>query len=127
MSDWEVEGGEVGNREVGSGEAQRAEPLVVELLYFEGCPNHDSFLPHLEQLLAGLGVDSPVRLVEVGSDEDAQRLRFLGSPSLRINGHDVEPGADTRQGYGLQCRLYNTPQGLTGTPLDDWVRTSLHP
>ena len=97
---------------------------VVELLYFAGCPNHDAFLPHLRHLLdrsrPGL-----VRLVEVTDDADAQRLRFLGSPSVRVDGGDVEPGADERTGFGLQCRVYRTPDGLAGAPPDAWILTAL--
>ncbi len=108
-------------------EDDRAEPAVIELLYFDGCPNHSAFLPHLQRLLIGHGIDSPVRLVNVTDDQDAQRLRFLGSPSLRVNGQDIEPGADERNGYALQCRLYATSAGLTGTPPDAWILSALHP
>lgn len=82
-------------------------------------------MPHLQSLLRSNGVEGSVRLVEVQSDEDAQRLRFLGSPSLRVDGRDVEPGAGQRTDYGLQCRVYRAPAGLTGTPPDEWVRAAL--
>lgn len=59
-----------------------------------------------------------MHLVEVTDDEHAHLTRFLGSPSLRVNGVDVEPGADSRSGYGLQCRIYDTPDGVSGTPTD---------
>ena len=59
--------------------------------------------------------------VEVQDDDHAQQLRFLGSPSLRVNGLDVEPDADQRTGYGLQCRVYTAADGTTGTPPDSWV------
>ena len=105
----------------------RADPAVIELLYFDGCPNHSDFLPHLQRLLIGHGIDSLVCLVNVTNDQDAQRLRFLGSPSLRVNGQDIEPRADERNGYALQCRLYATSAGLTGTPPDAWILSALHP
>lgn len=98
---------------------------VIELLFFTGCPNHDAFLPHLRQLLDSHHVYATVRLVEVTDDDDAQRLRFLGSPTLRIDGYDVEPEADNRSSYGLQCRLYRTPDGATGTPTDAWILAAL--
>ena len=100
---------------------QPAEAAEIELLYTRDCPNSTAFLPRLQQLLADCGIAGAVRLVEVPDDEAAQRLRFLGSPSLRVDGRDVEPGADERRGYGLQCRVYRTPEGLTGTPVDAWV------
>lgn len=101
------------------------EPPTIELLYFTGCPHHAAFLPHLRQLLDSNEVHSPVQLIEVSDDDEAHRLRFLGSPSLRINGHDIEPDADVRSTYGLQCRIYSTPDGPAGTPADTWILAAL--
>lgn len=106
-------------------DAPDEKPPVLELLYFDGCPNHRSFLPHLRQLLADAGVNAEVRLVRVATDEEAQHLRFLGSPTLRVDGEDVELGAFERRDYGLQCRLYATGEGLRGTPEDATVFAAL--
>ena len=97
----------------------------LELLYVASCPNHEAFLPHLRSLLLDAGVDAPIELVEVTSDEEAQRLRFLGSPTLRINGVDVDPSAAGRTEYGLQCRLYPGETGVRGTPCDHWIQRAL--
>jgi ankyrin repeat protein len=51
--------------------------------------------------------------------------RFLGSPTLRVNGRDVDPAAPSRDTYGLQCRIYQTPDGLSGTPADQWIVDAL--
>jgi hypothetical protein len=91
------------------------------MLYFEGCPNHETLLPHLRELLAEAGVSSPVELVNVPDTAAAERERFLGSPTLRIDGRDVEPGAELRTDFGLKCRLYRRENGFAGTPPDDWV------
>lgn len=101
-----------------------AAPLI-ELLYFDGCPNYEAFLPQLRQLLADHAIAAPIILVHVETDHDAQRRRFLGSPTVRVNGHDVEPGADERDTYGLQCRVYSTPDGQTGQPADRWILDAL--
>jgi len=99
---------------------------TIELFFIPGCPHHDVFLPHLQQPLDRRDIASPVQLVEVTDDQQAQRLRFLGSPSLRINGQDdIEAGADGRSDYGLQCRLYSTPDGPAGTPADAWILTAI--
>ena len=98
---------------------------TVELLFFAGCPHHAEFLPRLQQLLDSHDISGPVQLVEVTDDEQAHQVRFLGSPSLRINGADVEPGADSRNSYGLQCRIYDSPDGPRGTPTDAWVLSGL--
>lgn len=98
----------------------------VEVLYFDGCPNHDALLPRLRELLASEGLDADIGLVEVQDADDAEQMRFLGSPTVRIDGQDVEPGADQRSDFGLKCRLYSTPDGLRGAPVDQWVLAALH-
>jgi hypothetical protein len=98
---------------------------TIELLYFDGCPNHEAFLPRLRELLAQAGVHAAVRQRPVESHEAAQRERFLGSPTLRVDGVDVDPGAAQREDYGLKCRLYATPDGLRGMPADEWVLEAL--
>jgi hypothetical protein len=99
--------------------------MTVEVLYFDGCPNHDALVPHLRELLADHGVEADIALHRVVTDADAQRVRFLGSPSVRVEGRDIEPGADARSDFGLKCRLYRTPDGLAGGPLDRWVLEAL--
>jgi len=99
--------------------------VKVEVLYFQGCPNHEALLPHLDDLLRQAGIDAAIQLVEVGDDEVARRARFLGSPTVRIDGRDIEPGADDRSDFGLKCRLYRTADGLGGTPADEWMLAAL--
>lgn len=99
----------------------------IEILHVDDCPNHDAFLPHLRDLLARHELVADIVTTRVGSDQDAQRLAFLGSPTVRINGRDVDPSAGTRTGYGMQCRLYRTHDGTTGTPPDDWIPVALNP
>ena len=59
------------------------------------------------------------------SPEAAAEERFLGSPSVRVDGVDVDPGAAGRDDFGLKCRLYSTGAGLQGTPPDEWVLEAL--
>lgn len=53
-----------------------------------------------------LGVTAEVNEVQVKDLEHAERLRFLGSPSVRIDGIDVEPAARCSSAYGFACRTY---------------------
>ena len=101
-----------------------AGPPIVELLYFEGCPNHHAARELVERIATEEGVVPDVRLVEVSSPEEAEALRFLGSPTIRVNGRDVEPGADGRDAFMLACRVYRTEAGLGGQPSGDWIRTA---
>lgn len=95
--------------------------VKVELLYFDGCPNHDALLLRLRELLAVAGARSEVELRRIESADVAERERFLGSPTVRVNGEDVDPGAAERRDFGLKCRLFATPEGLRGAPADEWV------
>src|SRR5207245_8775411 len=95
--------------------------------YFDGCPNHEALLPRLRELLADGGISSEIDLQRITDDEAAQRERFLGSPTVRINGRDIEPNADQRTDYGMKCRLYRTPAGLSGQPQEEWLRAALAP
>lgn len=100
--------------------------MTVELLYFDGCPNHEALLPRLRELVAGSSASAEVELRRITDDDAAQRERFLGSPTVRIDGRDVEPGAESRTDYGMKCRLYRTVSGLSGQPTEEWLRAALH-
>ncbi|MCW3841955.1 hypothetical protein ONA70_17795 [Micromonospora yasonensis] len=98
---------------------------MIEVWYFADCPNHEGLVPHLRALLDSVGVDEPIHERVVETDEEARTHRFLGSPTLRIDGVDVDPTAAQRTGYGLQCRLYQAEDGLRGTPPDTWILAAL--
>jgi hypothetical protein len=96
--------------------------MKVELLFFDGCPNSEALLPRLRTRLAGTGAgDAELELVCIEDAETAEAKRFLGSPTVRIDGEDVEPGADERTDFGLKCRLFATPTGPRGLPADEWI------
>jgi hypothetical protein len=97
----------------------------IEILYFDGCPNHEQLLERLPQLLERQGIDAEITLHNVPDAEAAQRERFLGSPTIRVGGRDIDPGATRRSDYGLECRIYQTPNGLTGLPPDQWILDAL--
>lgn len=108
----------------GPAERGGAGPLV-EVLYFDGCPNHPATLALVERLSRELGLDPTVRAVNVADPEAAVRERFLGSPTVRVDGRDIEPGADERTDFVLSCRVYRTERGLAGQPVERWVRDAL--
>jgi hypothetical protein len=97
----------------------------VELLYFDGCPNHEALLPRLRQIVADTGISAEVELRMISDDDAARRERFLGSPTVRVDGHDIEPDAEGRTDYGMKCRLYRISTGLSGQPQEQWVRAAL--
>ena len=67
--------------------------MKIEVLYFDGCPNHRLAVEQVRQLLGEEGVSAEVLEVNVSDESIAQKVGFLGSPSIRVNGLDVEPEA----------------------------------
>jgi hypothetical protein len=98
--------------------------VTLEVLYFDGCPSHERLLPVLRELAAERGVEVTQRRIENAAQ--AEQERFLGSPSVRVNGVDVEPGADGRTDFGLRCRLYRSPDGQSGLPPLAWITRALN-
>jgi len=84
--------------------------MRVELLWWDGCPSTPEALTDLRQALAAAGLDAPVKMVEIESDEQAQRERFPGSPTIRIDGEDIVPCPE-REPFSLTCRVYRLRDG----------------
>lgn len=97
--------------------------MRVELLYFDGCPGHERLLPSLRELVVEHGAELEER--QIRTLEQAEAARFLGSPSVRVNGVDVEPGSEERTDFGLKCRLYRSADGQSGLPQRGWIEDAL--
>lgn len=97
----------------------------VEILYFDGCPNHEAARGLVERVARELQVEPQIDVVEVPDATAAARLRFLGSPTVRVDGRDIEPGADERGDFVFSCRVYRSERGFTGQPDARWVREAL--
>jgi hypothetical protein len=91
--------------------------MRVELLWWDGCPSWPDALADLKQVMEDLGVDpESVEMREIESDEQAERERFPGSPTIRIDGEDVVP--PDGEPIGLSCRVYELREGLF-SPIPD--------
>jgi hypothetical protein len=99
--------------------------MKVELLHFEGCPNYEALLPRLRELVAEADPGAEVELRRVETIEAAEEERFLGSPTVRVDGDDVDPGAAARSDFGLECRLYRSESGYSPVPPEEWIRAAL--
>ena len=89
--------------------------MEVSLLYFDGCPHWAVAARRLDIALAKVGrVGVTVTHVLVETPEDAERLRFTGSPTIVVDGED--PFATGSEQTALACRVFNTPEGLAGSP-----------
>jgi len=104
--------------------SERRRPLV-EILSFDCCPNHEQAVALVERIDRELGTEAELRLVNVPDQEAATRLRFLGSPTIRVDGVDIDPLTAERSDYALSCRIFSTEHGPSGQPEERWIRDAL--
>lgn len=99
--------------------------MRIELLWFDGCPNHEAARRVVEQVLASRGLD-PAMVESIRVDAmSVDQVKFAGSPTIRVNGRDVEPDFRDPGAYSLSCRVYPTPQGLRGKPEVAWIERAI--
>jgi hypothetical protein len=83
--------------------------MKIELLYSDGCPHYQPFADHLEELVRNGTLPGEIQHIRIETQEQAEERRFLGSPTLRVNGEDVDARARARTDFGLQCRVRVPP------------------
>ena len=92
-------------------------PERVELLWWEGCPSTEQALSDLRAAMADSGLDPDSLVVrEIRTDDEAGAVEFVGSPTIRVDGRDVQPPAEDEP-IGLNCRVYRRRDGrVSPTP-----------
>lgn len=99
--------------------------IQVTFLFYEDCPSHDLVLERLREVLNEKGIAANVEVVEVQSEEQAQELRFVGSPTIRLNGQDIDPPPPESR-YALTCRAYRLEEGrISPLPSPDTIRRAI--
>ena len=99
--------------------------MKIEVLYFDECPNHEPAVERVREVLREEGISGEVSEVNVPDDATARALGFLGSPSIRINGQDIEPDARSSKQCGMMCRTYMEGGKRQGLPSREMIRTAL--
>lgn len=84
--------------------------MKIEVLYVPGCPHYEPAVERLEKVLAAEAVEDEIETVAVTTLAEARALLFPGSPTVRVNGRDVEPNQALPA--GLACRLYANRSGM---------------
>ena len=97
----------------------------VELLFWDGCLSHPRALDELRAAMVQEGLDPGAVVVrEIQTQVDATRERFVGSPTIRVDGVDVRPPVG--EPFGLTCRVYHHRNGrISPTPDPADVRDAL--
>jgi hypothetical protein len=101
--------------------------MQIEFLFWEDCPSHTDALARLKAVMESEGITQNIRIREVMTDDQAEQLGFPGSPTIRIDGQDIDPlGADAAGAFSLSCRVYRTSSGrVTPLPPADMIRDAL--
>jgi hypothetical protein len=98
--------------------------VQVSFLYYEDCPSHDLALERLREVIAEEGLPGEVEVIKVETEEQARELRFVGSPTIRIDGQDIDPPGDSQ--YTLTCRAYRLEDDrISPLPSNDMIRRAL--
>lgn len=95
--------------------------MKIEFLWFDDCPNHRQARDLLNEVMTSLGIVDAVREINATDPSVATEMRFPGSPTIRVDDVDIEPGYSDPGDYTPRCRLYLTPAGLKGVPDRGWL------
>lgn len=98
-------------------------PVRIEILARGDCDNRGMAISVVERAVEETGVPAEIEVVDVKSLAQAKRLLFPGSPTVRVDGRDVDrqPSGDV----SLGDRVYRTGRGLAGWPDEQWVRDAI--
>ena len=86
--------------------------MKIDVLYFQGCPNHEPTVQRVRRVISRLGVTADVREVELTQEDDPVAMKFIGSPTVLIDGQDIDPTQRVNASYGFGCRTF----GCAGVP-----------
>ena len=95
--------------------------LEIELLYFEGCPAWERAWTELGRAVAELDLSAHLRVCNIAELGDEEKAGFAGSPTIRIDGHDLE---GYRGPPRMACRRYLDNDGR-GWPSQTLLQESL--
>src|SRR5260370_17686542 len=96
--------------------------MKIEVLYIDGCPHFPASVDAVKRTLGQFGLTCPVIEMSVTDHKIAVHIGFLGSPTVRIDGLDIEPSARHRTAFGMMCRTY---EGSGGVPSEDLIRSAI--
>ena len=99
--------------------------MKIEILVFDGCPNIETTEKLVSETINELGIDANIEIVNVVDNDDAVAKRFLGSPSVRIDGKDLEVEEDELTQYTMRCRIYRDGDKQSGVPSKDILMDKL--
>lgn len=98
--------------------------MKIHFLWWEGCPSHPKAWKRLQRVIQELNLQPTIERIEITDDESAEKWRFPGSPTILVNGEDIDPAPPDM--YRLTCRLYRKDDGRpTPVPTESLIRRAL--
>jgi hypothetical protein len=94
--------------------------MRIEVLYVTGCPNYEPAVQRLQAVLESQSLQAEIRSVPISNEAQAKLLLFPGSPTIRIDGEDVEQHETVA--HSLACRLYANGSGI---PSEESLRIAI--
>jgi hypothetical protein len=107
-----------------SADPSRRRP-VIEVLYVQDRPHYQDTPAVVDRVRGELSIDTELRTTLILDQAAAEQARFAGSPTVRVDGRDVEPGSEPVTEYVFGCRLYRLEHRFAGQPEERWVREAL--
>jgi hypothetical protein len=101
-----------------------SESVRIEIYYTPGCPNRRTTLKRVWEVIKELDIAAGVREVRV-DPPFASAPGFFGSPTVHVNGIDIEPSARTSHWAGVMCRTYRAGEQIDGAPSKQLIRRAL--
>ncbi|GBD03991.1 hypothetical protein HRbin19_01297 [bacterium HR19] len=97
----------------------------IELRYWKDCPSWPIAIERLKEIINELksqGHEIELTLYEVRTDEEAEELRFPGSPTILVDGKDIDEEGARQNPVGLTCRVYNINGKILPVPPLEFIR-----
>lgn len=98
--------------------------MTIRIMTFEGCPNCNATRSLVEKTVRELRLQAVIENIQVRNEDEAHRYGFLGSPTVQVDGHDIETSR-RKETASFSCRVYRTPDGVTGVPPKDLLVDAL--
>ncbi len=95
--------------------------MRVEVLSIEGCPHVPAAIDAVKKAMEQHALTCPIIETKVEDQGMAVSIRLLGSPTIRVNGLDIEPSARQSIAFGMMCRSYEG----SGVPSEQLIRNAI--
>lgn len=104
---------------------ESVDPVQIEILARKDCQSRGMAIAVVERVVEETGVPAEITIVDVTSEAQARKRLLPGSPTVRVEGRDVDRQPNVRTEFTLGDRVYRTDRGLAGWPDAQWVREAL--